>query len=144
MVLSVQIVHLSCVRISNISKQTDSSFHLSTITSEIPHDPHHQGVPSGVSKIISEPMVPSTQTVHLSRIKISTISKMERIKLLVELRHLGVPLGASKIIPELVVRLTQNVDLSCTNTNTISKWIKTRFHMTPSPRSLIRCVQNNI
>ena len=24
---------------------------------EIPHDPHHLGVPSGVSKTISEPMV---------------------------------------------------------------------------------------
>ena len=34
--------------------------------SEIPHDPRHLGVPPGVSKIISEPMVRSTQTGHLS------------------------------------------------------------------------------
>jgi len=42
---------------------------------EIPHDPHHLGVPSGASKTISEPMVRSAQTVHRSCIKISTISK---------------------------------------------------------------------
>jgi hypothetical protein len=42
---------------------------------EIPHDPHHLGVPSGASKTIYEPMVCSTQSVHLSYAKISTISK---------------------------------------------------------------------
>jgi hypothetical protein len=31
-----------------------------------PLEPHHLGVPSGASKIISEPMVRSTQTRHLS------------------------------------------------------------------------------
>jgi hypothetical protein len=40
-----------------------------------PPDPRHQGVPSGASKTIYEPMVCSVQTVHLSGIKISTISK---------------------------------------------------------------------
>jgi hypothetical protein len=39
-----------------------------------PLEPRHLGVPSGASKIISEPMVRLTQTVHLSCIKISTIS----------------------------------------------------------------------
>ena len=38
--------------------------------SEIPLDPRHLGVPSGASKMISEPMVRSTQTMHLSCIKI--------------------------------------------------------------------------
>jgi len=33
---------------------------------EIPHDPRHLGAPSGVSKMFSEPMVRSTQTVHRS------------------------------------------------------------------------------
>jgi hypothetical protein len=37
--------------------------------------PTHLGVPSGMSKTISEPMVRSAQTVHLSSMKISTISK---------------------------------------------------------------------
>jgi hypothetical protein len=42
---------------------------------EIPHDPHHQGVPSSTSKMISEPMVRSVETVYWSCIKINTFSK---------------------------------------------------------------------
>jgi hypothetical protein len=42
---------------------------------EIPHDPRHLGVPSGASKTISEPMVRLTRTMHLSCVKINTISK---------------------------------------------------------------------
>jgi hypothetical protein len=42
---------------------------------EILHDPRHLGVTSGASKIISELTVRSAQTVHLSWIKISTISE---------------------------------------------------------------------
>ena len=49
--------------------------YLQTEGSEIPHDPRHLGVPSGASKTISVPMVRSTQTVHLSCLKISTIYK---------------------------------------------------------------------
>jgi hypothetical protein len=40
---------------------------------EIPHDPRCLGVPLGVSKIISEAMVRSALTMHLSCLKISTI-----------------------------------------------------------------------
>jgi hypothetical protein len=42
---------------------------------EVLRDPRNLGVPSGLSKMISELMVRSVQTVHLSSIKISTISK---------------------------------------------------------------------
>ena len=42
---------------------------------ELPLDPRHLGVPSGASKPIYVPMVRSVQTVHLSCVKISTISK---------------------------------------------------------------------
>jgi hypothetical protein len=45
---------------------------------EFLHDPHHLGVSSGASKMISEPTVRSAQTVHLSWIKISTISKQTK------------------------------------------------------------------
>ena len=41
---------------------------------EISHDPRHLGVPSGASKTISNPMVRSAQTAHLSCVKTSTIS----------------------------------------------------------------------
>jgi hypothetical protein len=72
---------------------------------EIPNDPRHLGVPLGASKMIFEPMVRSTQTVNLSCIKISTISKWTKLSL--KPRHLGVPSGASKTITELMVRLAQ-------------------------------------
>ena len=42
---------------------------------EIPHDPRHLGVLSGVSKMIFELVVCSAQTMHLSCVNISTISK---------------------------------------------------------------------
>jgi hypothetical protein len=40
---------------------------------EIPHDPHHLGVSSDAYKTISEVVVRSAQTVHLSCVKISNI-----------------------------------------------------------------------
>jgi hypothetical protein len=46
-----------------------------TDRNEILQDPHHLGVPTGASKMISEPTVRLAQTVPLSWIKISTISK---------------------------------------------------------------------
>ena len=45
---------------------------------EIPYDTRPQGVPSGASKLISEHMVRSMQTVQLSFLKISTISKQTK------------------------------------------------------------------
>jgi hypothetical protein len=95
-----QTMHLSCVKISIISKWTKSTFgcvqndfwadgtfianraHLSCtdtnsvykwIKIEIPHDPRHR-VLSGVSNMIFEPVVCLAQIVHISCIKISTIS----------------------------------------------------------------------
>jgi hypothetical protein len=50
-------------------------------------------------------MVCSMQTVHLSCIKISTMSK--RIELLLEPRHIVVPSGVSKMISEPMVRLAK-------------------------------------
>jgi hypothetical protein len=52
---------------------------LQTNWNEIPHDPRHLEVPSCASKRISEPMVYSAQTVHLSCVKISTISKQTEV-----------------------------------------------------------------
>jgi hypothetical protein len=48
-------------------------------------------------------MVCSTQSVHLSYAKISTISKQTELSL--EPRHLGVPSGVSKMIPKPMVHL---------------------------------------
>ena len=121
MVRSTQTAHLSCVKISTISKQTETSFqfslvtlwyhtmcpkrflshgmfganlgpilhrhehHLQTNQNMIQHDPCHLGVPSGVSKMTSEPMVRSAQTVHLSCVKTSTISKRTKTSVHVSL-----------------------------------------------------------
>jgi len=61
---------------------------------KIPYDTHHQGVLSDVSKLISEHMVRSMHTVHLS----CTISKRTKLSFPREPLHLGVASGASKIV----------------------------------------------
>jgi hypothetical protein len=57
-------------------------------------------------KIISMPMVHSTQTMHLSSAKINTISKWTETN---DTRHVGVPFCVSKIISMPVVHLAQTV-----------------------------------
>ena len=56
----------------------------------IAQDPRHLGLPSGASKMISEPMVRSAQTVHLTYVMVSTIAKQTENELPLEPRHLGV------------------------------------------------------
>ena len=68
MVCSKQIVHLYCIKIRTISKQTKVRF----------HDTCHLGVPSGASKLISEHMVRSMQTMQLPCIRISNICKLTK------------------------------------------------------------------
>jgi hypothetical protein len=97
---------------------------------EFPLDPRHVGVPSVAPKIISEPLVHLTQTVHLSCVKINTISKHTENDFPLDLHHLGVPSRAPKAISEPMVHLAQTVHLSCFEINTISKWTKTSFHLT--------------
>jgi hypothetical protein len=46
---------------------------------EVLDDPRHLGFPLGVSKMIFEPMVRLLQTMHLSWVKISTISKQTKM-----------------------------------------------------------------
>jgi hypothetical protein len=103
-------VHLSCNDTNTTSKRKRS---------EILHDLCHLGVLSGASKMMSEPMVRSTQTVHQSCIKISTISKWTKLSL--EPHYLGVPLAASKTISEPMVCLAQTFHLFCTETNSLQR-----------------------
>ena len=79
----------------------------------------------GCVQMIFEPMARSTQTVQLSCVKISTISKWSEIPH--DQRHLGVPSGASKMIFEPMIRSTQTLHLSCDHISTISKRTKTGF-----------------
>jgi hypothetical protein len=54
---------------------------LQTERRDIPHDPFHLRVPLGASKMIFEPLIRSSQTVHLSCVKISNISNDPRFHL---------------------------------------------------------------
>jgi hypothetical protein len=47
---------------------------------EIAHDPRHLAVPLGVSKMISEPMEHSAQTVHLSCTNTNNVSKWTEMR----------------------------------------------------------------
>jgi hypothetical protein len=75
---------------------------------EIPHDPCHLGVPSGVSKLIYEPVAywHKTCTYLVSSLALSPNGPNE---LPLELRHLVVPLGVSKMISEPMVCLAQTM-----------------------------------
>jgi hypothetical protein len=48
------------------------------------------------------------------------------------------------MISEPMVCLSQTMHLSCTDTNSVSKWKKWDSTRTTTPRSSIRCVQNNV
>jgi hypothetical protein len=54
--------------------------YLQTDRIELSLEPHHLGVPSGVSKTVSEPMVHFTQTVHLSCTDTNTVSKWSEMR----------------------------------------------------------------
>jgi hypothetical protein len=47
------------------------------------------------------------------------------------------------MISEPKVHSAQTVHLYCTNTNNVSKCNETKFHMTHTPRSSIRCVKHD-
>ena len=73
-------------------------------------------------------MVRSAQTVHLTYVMVSTISKQTENELPLEPRHLGVPSGAPETISEPMVHSTQTKHLSCVKISTISKLTETSFH----------------
>ena len=95
---------------------------------ELPVDPCHLVLPSGASKMISEPMVRLKQTVHLSCIDTNTVS-MDQNEIPHDARHLGVPWGASKTISDPMVCSVQTVQLSCVKISTIPKRTLTSFHL---------------
>ena len=152
MVHLAQTLHLSYTDTNTISNGTSSANHapifhrhkqcLQIERSEIPHDPRHLGVQSGALKMIFEPMVRSKQTVHLSYVKISTISKWTETNL-----HLILLTSEHHWVrPKRFLSLWYIWRQPCSYliwTQTISKWTETRFHMTTSPRSSIGCIQND-
>jgi hypothetical protein len=69
MVRLMQIVDLSCIKISTISKWTKVSL-----------EPHHLGVPSGAPKMIYEQLVRLAQIMHLFCIDSNTVSKEKEVR----------------------------------------------------------------
>jgi hypothetical protein len=119
-VRSAQTIHLSCVKISTISKRTQSSIHLSLVTLE-----YHQVRPKrflSLWYVRDKPCNYLASSLALSPIGLNRASTWAS--------SLRVPSGVSKTISMPTVCLAQSVHLSCTNTNTVLKWTKMRFHMT--------------
>jgi hypothetical protein len=110
---------------------------------EIPHDLGHLSVLSGVSKAIFEPMVRSAQTMHLSCVKNSTISKQTETSI-----HLSlITKEYYTVRSKWFLRLWYVWHKSCTYLAPIltqslngPKWDST---WPMSPRCLIGCVQND-
>ena len=94
---------------------------------QIPHDTRHLGVPLRASKTISEPMAHSVQTVHLSYVKISSVSKWTEmsfhLSLVTSENHWVRPKGFLSL---WYVRSQPDTYLK--PIITVSKRTKTRFH----------------
>jgi hypothetical protein len=150
MVCLAQTVHLSCDKISTITKRTEIRFHMTHVTLE-----YHQVCPKlflslitteyhrVCPKMISEPTVRSAQTVHLCCVRISTISKLGQNVLPIEPRNLGVRSG----VPKMILSLWYIWCKPCT-------YLALRLTPSPngpkrdsigltSPRSSIGCVQKD-
>jgi hypothetical protein len=110
---------------------------------EIPHDPCHLGVPSGASKIVFEAVVHSAQIVHLSFVKIDTISGQTESSFHMSLVNIGVPSGASKMISEPVEHSSQMVHVLASRLALSPNEVNQASTLASSPRSTIGCVQND-
>jgi hypothetical protein len=67
----------------------------------------------------------------------------DRNMLPLDIHYLGVPSGVPKAISMPVVHLAKTVHLSCVEIKTISDLIELSFRLIRSPRSTIRCIQND-
>ena len=104
-------MHRSCVKITTISKRTETSLQLSFVTLE-----YHRVHPK---LYLSLWYVWRKLCTYLALTLTPSPNRPNEIPH--DPRHLGVPLGASKTISEPMVRLAQTMHLSYINTNTISK-----------------------
>jgi hypothetical protein len=101
---------------------------LQTDRNKIPHDPCHFGLPSGASKMISEPVVRSVRTVHLSCIKFSIISKWTESSMHSSL-SLRNTIGCVENDFWANGMFGQTMDLSCIKITTITKRTELSFHL---------------
>jgi hypothetical protein len=130
MVRLTQIVHLSYLKISTIT-QTDWN--------ELPFEPHHR-VPSGVSKMIFEPMVCLVQTVYLTLTLTPSLNR--------PMRDSTWPMSprssigcVQKWFPSLMVHWRKVCNYLTSRLALSPNGLKRAFTRTSSPRSTIRGVQ---
>jgi hypothetical protein len=95
---------------------------------EIPQDPRHLGVSSCACKTISEPMVCSVQTMHLSCVKIRTISKWTKTSFHLSLVSSN-SIGCIQNNFLAYGMFAEPMHLSCTNI--VSKWTEMIFEFHP-------------
>ena len=103
--------------------------YLQTDRNEIPHDPRHLGFLSGLSKMIFEPNVCSTQTVHLSCTNTNTVSKYYETRF--HMTHVTKEFHwvRPKTTSEPMIHSAEIVNLSCVKISTISKQTESSFHL---------------
>jgi hypothetical protein len=114
-----QTVHLSYVKISTISKRTQTSFHLSLVTKE-----YHLVRPKW---FLSQRYIWCKPCSYIA--PALTLSPNEPKRVSTWPTHLGLPSAAFKIIFEPMVHLAQTAHLSYVKTSTISKRTQTSFHL---------------
>jgi hypothetical protein len=110
---------------------------------EIPHDPHHLGDPSAGSKMIFKPMARSVETMYLSCVKISTMSKRTESSFhltLLTLAYRRVRLKWFLSLGMIWRKPSTYLALTLTLSPNRLKWDST---WPTSPRSSIRCVQKD-
>jgi hypothetical protein len=119
MVCLAQTVHLSWVKISSISKRSETSFHSSLVTEEY-HRVHLEWFLT-LWYAWRKPCnyLAPTQTPSQNRPKQDSTWPTSP----------GVPLGASKMICKPMLRSAQTVHLSCVKISTFSKRTETSFHL---------------
>jgi hypothetical protein len=95
---------------------------------KILHDPHHLGVPSGASKMISELTYVQRKPCNYLESRLALYPNRPK-RASIWASHLGVPSSASKTIYKAMVYLVQTIHQSCTETNTGSKRTEKSFHL---------------
>jgi hypothetical protein len=120
-------------RHQHISKWTKTRFHMTHVTLEL-----HRVRPKWFLRlwyVWHKPCTYLTLRLALSSNRLNRASTWPR--------RLGVPSGASKTISEPMVRSEQTVHLSCIKISTITNELDQASTWASSPRSIIKCIQND-
>ena len=96
---------------------------------ELPHHSRRLGVPSGVPKMISMPVIHSAQTMQLSCAEINTVSKRTEMSFDLTLVPRST-IGCSQNDFQDYGRSVQTMHLSRMETNAIPRRTKTSFNLT--------------